>query len=306
MPSFFSFSLLFSYSVFLVCRRRRSRRVELALPDLVTKFTSSTPVRNINKHPVQPAQSAVHDNPAAMEFLMPQLPIPQSATNNRLINGSGSNSSIGHQTSSGTLSVSNKPRQKNNGSSNGSILQSALNSLNSRPSNINVAAIQGPSTDGRRFQQQQLLPPVPTMSTAPSSLYTATVDANATTNRMYQKQTSVSHVTGAMSSMTLQQSATHSASVSSLTTSSTSQTPSVGSATATALMPPPPMAQPKMTKKQLKLAQAQLDKLTQINIHLHGTFSCFTKLFITKHLEFVGSVNSLSCGSYLNKLITDD
>lgn len=25
-----------------------------------------------------------------------------------------------------------------------------------------------------------------------------------------------------------------------------------------------------MTKKQLKLAQAQLDKLTQINIHLHG------------------------------------
>lgn len=26
----------------------------------------------------------------------------------------------------------------------------------------------------------------------------------------------------------------------------------------------------KMTKKQLKLAQAQLDKLTQINIHLHG------------------------------------
>lgn len=29
-------------------------------------------------------------------------------------------------------------------------------------------------------------------------------------------------------------------------------------------------AQQKMTKKQLKLAQAQLDKLTQINIHLHG------------------------------------
>lgn len=27
----------------------------------------------------------------------------------------------------------------------------------------------------------------------------------------------------------------------------------------------------KMTKKQLKLAQSQLDKLTQINIHLHGT-----------------------------------
>lgn len=28
----------------------------------------------------------------------------------------------------------------------------------------------------------------------------------------------------------------------------------------------------KMTKKQLKLAQAQLDKLTQINIHLHGKY----------------------------------
>lgn len=26
----------------------------------------------------------------------------------------------------------------------------------------------------------------------------------------------------------------------------------------------------KMTKKQLKLAQAQLDKLTQCNLHLHG------------------------------------
>lgn len=31
--------------------------------------------------------------------------------------------------------------------------------------------------------------------------------------------------------------------------------------------------QPKMTKKQLKLAQAQLDKLTQINIHLQGTLN---------------------------------
>lgn len=29
-------------------------------------------------------------------------------------------------------------------------------------------------------------------------------------------------------------------------------------------------AQPKMTKKQLRLAQAQLDKLTQISIHLQG------------------------------------
>lgn len=32
-------------------------------------------------------------------------------------------------------------------------------------------------------------------------------------------------------------------------------------------------AQPKMTKKQLKLAQAQLDKLTQINIHLQGMYT---------------------------------
>lgn len=32
------------------------------------------------------------------------------------------------------------------------------------------------------------------------------------------------------------------------------------------------LTQSKMTKKQLKLAQAQLDKLTQINIHLHGTY----------------------------------
>lgn len=33
-------------------------------------------------------------------------------------------------------------------------------------------------------------------------------------------------------------------------------------------------AQPKMTKKQLKLAQAQFDKLTQINIHLQGMCAC--------------------------------
>lgn len=45
----------------------------------------------------------------------------------------------------------------------------------------------------------------------------------------------------------------------------------------------------KMTKKQLKLAQAQLDKLTQINIHLHGTFFfiiiisvCFS-FMLTRH-----------------------
>lgn len=37
----------------------------------------------------------------------------------------------------------------------------------------------------------------------------------------------------------------------------------------------------KMTKKQLKLAQAQLDKLTQINIHLHGTF-CINSIDISK------------------------
>lgn len=30
--------------------------------------------------------------------------------------------------------------------------------------------------------------------------------------------------------------------------------------------------QQKMTKKELKMAQAQLNKLSQINIHLHGTF----------------------------------
>lgn len=34
-------------------------------------------------------------------------------------------------------------------------------------------------------------------------------------------------------------------------------------------------AQNKMTKKQLKMAQAQLDKLSQINIHLHGMFPFF-------------------------------
>lgn len=37
--------------------------------------------------------------------------------------------------------------------------------------------------------------------------------------------------------------------------------------------------QHKMTKKQLKLAQAQLDKLTQINIHLHGNYFFFIFLF---------------------------
>lgn len=39
-------------------------------------------------------------------------------------------------------------------------------------------------------------------------------------------------------------------------------------------------AQQKMTKKQLKLAQAQLDKLTQINIHLHGMLLLF-RFFIS-------------------------
>lgn len=42
----------------------------------------------------------------------------------------------------------------------------------------------------------------------------------------------------------------------------------------------------KMTKKQLKLAQAQLDKLTQINIHLQGMFFFKNRInFIIKYLK---------------------
>lgn len=44
-------------------------------------------------------------------------------------------------------------------------------------------------------------------------------------------------------------------------------------------------AQHKMTKKQLKLAQAQLDKLSQINIHLHGMF--FFSVVICNKLRLV-------------------
>lgn len=42
-------------------------------------------------------------------------------------------------------------------------------------------------------------------------------------------------------------------------------------------------AQHKMTKKQLKLAQAQLDKITQINIHLQG--NCFSLFLILQFIK---------------------
>lgn len=54
--------------------------------------------------------------------------------------------------------------------------------------------------------------------------------------------------------------------------------------------------QQKMTKKKLKLAQTQLDKLTQINIHLHGTyyFSIIFFLCIISIIIFV-RFNRLFC-----------
>lgn len=273
--------LLFICFHLCFCSLRIAHHAELALPDLVTKFTSSTPARSVNKHHVAPAPSLASNNPADMEFLMPQLPIATSAIGNRLING-GNNSNSSSSTSSNShphpglagtampsLSVSKQPRPKSGSAatSNGSILQSALNTLNSRPTVSATMTVMPGSGDSRRLPQQPL-PPVPTMSTAPGSLYTTTADGQAQSKRKYQKQTSVSNVTGAMSAMTLQQSAAHSASASSLTPAA-----SVSATTmATTVLMPPPAAQPKMTKKQLKLAQAQLDKLTQINIHLHGMF----------------------------------
>jgi len=45
--------------------------------------------------------------------------------------------------------------------------------------------------------------------------------------------------------------------------------------------------QQKMTKKQLKLAQAQLDKLTQINIHLHGRIDLFSIYIYFQKIIFI-------------------
>lgn len=57
-------------------------------------------------------------------------------------------------------------------------------------------------------------------------------------------------------------------------------------------------AQNKKTKKQLKMAQAQLDKLSQINIHLHGMLFRFI-LFHLLLLFLIGNYQqSLCCYSW--------
>lgn len=146
-----------------------------------------------------------------MEFLIPQLP----ATSNR------------------------------SSHSNGSILQSALNTLNSR-SNGHCHQMQPPS----RLPGQ--------LAGGEKSIESISVKLRTKTNVQF---------------LTTQ----HSVSSSSMV-SSTSSTTALGhlqtqSLPSNVLMQSAQMAlHSKMTKKQLKLAQAQLDKLTQINIHLHGMF----------------------------------
>lgn len=226
----------------------------------MTKFTS-TPAKSAKL----PSGPELQQNPTAdMEFLIPQLPVSANGRTNMLLKGGGVSSSS--STTSMSSSTSSGKARKN--ATNGSILQSALNSLNSRQSGVNVAVIQAHQSNQRYSQ--------------PTSGYNYSTSADGISTpkmRPYHKQSSVSHVSAALSTMGLQQQT----SVSSHSTSSTSSLGSTaslppasavsGSASSMLLMPPP--VQPsgtKMTKKQLKLAQAQLDKLTQINIHLHGMF----------------------------------
>lgn len=267
----FSYLIIISFSVFLFFHFRRSH-AELALPDLVTKFTS-TPAKTAKLPP--PSHHPDPTTTVDMEFLIPQLPVSANGRTNLLIKGGGGgvSSSSSSTSTSSSFASSGKARSKN--ATNGSILQSALNSLNSRQSGVNVAVIQA-HQNNPRFSQ----PTSYNHSTSADSIVTPSMRPHA-----YHKQTSVSHISAAMSTMLLQQQTSvslHSTSSTSSLASTTSLPPTssstAGAATAATMMPPPPLVQPhstKMTKKQLKLAQAQLDKLTQINIHLHGMSVCF-------------------------------
>lgn len=267
----FSYLIIISFAFSFFHLRRT--RAELALPDLVTKFTS-TPAKTTTKQPPPPVYHPDPTSTVDMEFLIPQLPVSANGRTNLLIKGGGISSSFSSTSTSSSSASSDKARSKN--ATNGSILQSALNSLNSRQSGVNVAVIQA-HPNSQRYAH----PTSYNYSTSADSVATPTMRPHA-----YHKQTSVSHISAAMSTMLLQPSVSSHSSSSTSSLASTASLPATSNtaaaAAATTLMPPPPPpVQPhstKMTKKQLKLAQAQLDKLTQINIHLHGMSS------VTNHI----------------------
>lgn len=237
----YNFLLFFSVSIFIsLCSRACP---ELALPDLVTKFT--TPAK-------QSSSKNSSDNDAAADIA--------PATDDMEI----------YTAQMATALMSN-----------GSILHSSTSSSSSTSrSSANVS---------RTYAKQQQQ----TSTTA----FNNGQHLTAQSGRLFEKQKSVSYVTNAMSTLALQPNtgATHtilSASASSLPACPSASSNGADKSSATALMPPPPLPpastghqqrqSTKMTKKELKLAQAQLDKLHQINIHLQG------RIFIIYHFQLWG------------------
>lgn len=189
--------------------------LELTLPDIVTKRNASS------KLPKPPDMN--------MEFLMPQLPAVNSKH-------------------SATTHV------RQNTATNGSILQSAINSLNSR----NTQPISANTTNRSSFQLSE--------------------KSQSSTSIQF-KETQISG-NGVQFIKNHQQQHTMVSATSIKGHSLPPQSLPPGLLMNLASTHPALLAtHTKMTKKQLKLAQAQLDKLTQINIHLHGMSLLFFILF---------------------------
>lgn len=237
--------------------------VELTLPDMVTKITS-TPSKSDATKAVKTKlsqQLPMHPPPSSdmnMEFLIPHLPTT---------------------TRSGQPQSSSSSR--NLATSNGSILQSAINNLNSKNNHLPPPPLMTqhshtgiPQHHQQHHQHTHLHHHHHTHLIQPSNGTQNKIALPGASAIRSQPQTSAKLIS--------QSAATSPPKITSLSGLSSTRLP----APSQTQLPPPqpatlhPQQHNKMTKKQLKLAQAQLDKLTQINIHLHGTYVFYVFFYI--------------------------
>lgn len=236
---------------------------------MVTKITSTPSKGDATKAaktklcqqlPLQPPPTSDMN----MEFLIPHL--PTTTTRSGQSQSSSSN--------------------RNLATSNGSILQSAINNLNSKnnhqppPSLMTQHSHTGiPQHHQQHHQHNHLIH---------HHHHTHLIQqSNGTHANIALPGASTIRSQPLTSTKLLSQSAaTSPPKITSLSGLSSTRLTTIPSPSQTLLPPPPPVTlrpqqqqQNKMTKKQLKMAQAQLDKLTQINIHLHGTYVFFYVLF---------------------------
>ena len=217
--------------------------LEIALPDLVTKFIPSSPTKNVPPPVITAASKQKAKSAENMEFLIPHIPA-MSLQN-----------TIPTTSATPVTSIRDTAATNVNSNLNGNILQSAINSLNSQ----NHFNTNSTSTNNNNNYKPNVH-----IQTSINSHHLHHNNNNNNNNYNSKKLQAVQQQPQQQTSVVVLKTQK---SVPGVSTKKNQQPPS---------LPPPTLQQPptnKMTKKQMKVAQAQLDKLTQINIHLHGMYS---------------------------------